>query len=112
MMADGELFAGLPVQAAPSSDQIGLGAPRLREPDRAQVALRAVDIDSLIGRDHPVRVIWSYVESLDLSALEDRIKARAHSVGHPAIAPRLLLALWLQRRGRQRARPGAAVRAR
>jgi len=95
MMADGELFAGLPEQVAPSSDQIGLGAPRLREPDRAQVALRAVDIDSLIGRDHPVRVIWSYVESLDLSALEDRIKARAHSVGHPAIAPRLLLALWL-----------------
>jgi transposase len=95
MMADGELFAGLPVQAAPSSDQIGLGAPRLREPDRAQVALRAVDIDSLIGEDHPVRVIWSYVEGLDLSELEDRIKARGDRPGHPATSPRLLLALWL-----------------
>ncbi|HEY2416531.1 MAG TPA: IS1182 family transposase [Steroidobacteraceae bacterium] len=95
MMADGELFDGLPVQGTPPSDQIGRGAPRLREPDRAQIALRAVDLDSLIGTDHPVRVIWSYVEGLDLCALEDRIKAREHSVGHPAIAPRLLLALWL-----------------
>ena len=32
---------------------------------------------------------------LDLSELEDRIKARDHTPGHPAISPRLLLALWL-----------------
>jgi transposase len=94
-MVDRELFEGLPAQALPQRDAMGRGAPRLREPDRAQIALRAVDIDSLIGRDHPVRVIWNYVERLDLCALEDRIKAREHSVGHPAIAPRLLLALWL-----------------
>jgi transposase len=54
-----------------------------------------VDIDSLIGEDHPVRVIWSYVEGLDLSELEDRIKARGDRPGHPATSPRLLLALWL-----------------
>jgi transposase len=42
-----------------------------------------------------VRVIWSYVEGLDLSALEDRIKARDDSPGHPAISPRLLVAVWL-----------------
>jgi transposase len=35
------------------------------------------------------------VEGLDLSALEDRIKARDNTPGHPAISPRLLLALWL-----------------
>jgi len=94
-MADGELFAGLPEQAAPRSGLAGRGAPRLRQPDRAQMALRVVNVDSLIGQDHPVRVIWRYVEELDLSALEDRIKARTHNVGHPATAPRLLLALWL-----------------
>jgi transposase len=95
LMAGEELFAGLPLQAVPQTDRRELGAPRLREPERMQIALRAVDIDSLIGQDHPVRVIWSYVESLDLSALEARIKAREHTTGHPAIAPRLLLALWL-----------------
>jgi transposase len=95
MMAGEELFEGLPARAAPQSNWTGDGAPRLREPDRAQIELRAVDIDSLIGQDHPVRVIWSYVEGLDLSALEDRIKAREHRPGHPPISPRLLLALWL-----------------
>jgi transposase len=69
--------------------------PRLREPERDQIELRAVDIDSLIGADHSARVIWTYVEGLDLSELEDRIKARDHTPGHPAISPRLMLALWL-----------------
>lgn len=67
----------------------------MREPKRDQIELRAVDIDSLIGQDHSVRMIWSYVEELDLSVLEDRIKAREHHPGHPPISPRLLLALWL-----------------
>ena len=94
-MTSEELFNGLPAQLAPQSAAAAGGAPRLRQPERDQIELRAVDIDSLIGQDHPVRVIWSYVEGLDLSALEDRIKAREHSPGHPSISPRLLMALWL-----------------
>jgi transposase len=61
--------------------------------------LRAGDIESLIGEDHPVRLIWSYVEGLDLSELESRIKARGDRPGHPATSPRLLLALWLYATG-------------
>ena len=94
-MAADELFGELPEQAKPRADAAPLGAPRLREPQRDQIALRAVDIESLIGEDHPVRVIWAYVEGLDLSELEDRIKARGDRPGHPATSPRLLLALWL-----------------
>jgi transposase len=94
-MAGEELFGELPAQARPRTDEPARGVPRLHEPERNQIELRAVDIDSLIGQDHPVRVIWAYVEGLDLSALEDRIKARDSIPGHPAIAPRLLLALWL-----------------
>lgn len=88
------LFEGLSEQGAPEREG-AMGAPRLREPVRDQVELRAVDIESLIGADHPARVIWGYVERLDLSALEDAIRSRAGTPGHPAIAPRLLLALWL-----------------
>ena len=94
-MAGDELFGELPEQAKPQADAEARGAPRLREPKRDQIELRAVDIESLIGEDHPVRVIWAYVERLDLSELEDRIKARDDRPGHPAISPRLLLALWL-----------------
>jgi transposase len=95
MMAGDELFGELPEQAKPQADPTPVGAPRLREPKRDQIELRAVDIESLIGEDHPARVIWAYVEGLDLSQLEDRIKARGDQPGHPATSPRLLLALWL-----------------
>src|SRR5947207_4818273 len=91
MMADDRLFGELPEQSAPRIEAVPRGAPRLREPVRDQVELRAVDIDSLIGQDHPARVIWAY----DLSELEDRVKARENRPGHPAPSPRLLRALWL-----------------
>jgi transposase len=94
-MAGDELFGDLPEQARPQGDAARQGAPRLREPQRDQVELRAVDLDSLIGEDHSARVIWRYVEGLDLSELEDRIKAREGRPGHPATTPRLFLALWL-----------------
>jgi len=94
-MVDEGLFAALPEQKKPQPQAAPLAAPRLYEPVRDQIEWRAVDIDSLIGEDHPARLIWQYVEPLDLSELDDRIKARGEVAGHPAIAPRLLLALWL-----------------
>lgn len=94
-MADDELFGELPEQPKRQSERGVGGAPRLREPERDQIELRAVDIDSLIGADHPARLIWAYVEGLDLRELEDRIKARDDRPGHPATSPRLMLALWL-----------------
>jgi len=92
-MGRDELFEGLPEQRAERSE--GAGAPRLRQPQRDQIALRAVDLDSAIGAEHPARVIWAYCERLDLSALYDAIKAREGRPGHPPIDPRLMLALWL-----------------
>lgn len=94
-MASDGLFGELPAQAQPPADAAPVGAPRLREPQRDQIELRAVDIESLIGEGHTARVVWSYVEGLDLSELEHRIKARGDRPGHPATSPRLLLALWL-----------------
>jgi transposase len=94
-MAGDKLFGELPEQSKPQTDTAMASSPRLREPKRDQIELRAVDIESLIGEGHPARVIWSYVEGLDLRELEDRIKARGDRPGHPATSPRLLLALWL-----------------
>lgn len=94
-MVGDELFSELRLQPRPQATDGGRGAPRLREPVRDQIELRSVDIDSLIGQDHSVRVIWAYVAGLDLSELEDRIKVREDTPGHPAISPRLMVALWL-----------------
>src|SRR3954471_18792359 len=57
MAGDDKLFGELPEQARPQASAEPAGAPRLREPKRDQVELRAVDADGLIGQDHPVRVI-------------------------------------------------------
>ena len=94
-MAGDELFEDLPEQAKPQTASERVGAARLREPKRDQVELRATDLDSLIGEDHLARLIWDYVEGLDLRELEARIKARDDRPGHPATSPWLLLALWL-----------------
>jgi transposase len=92
-MAGDELFGELPEQQTPRRENAG--EPRLREPQRDQLEWRSMDIDSLIGADHPARTIWAYVEGLDLGELEDRIKSREGGPGHPTISPHLLLALWL-----------------
>ena len=54
-----------------------------------------MDLDALIGPEHPVRVIWDYVQRLDLSDLEEVVRAREHTPGQAPVSPRLLLALWL-----------------
>jgi transposase len=92
-MPGDELFDDLPEQAVPQV--FDAGRPRLREPVRDQVELRAVDLDGLIGADHPARVIWDYVQKLDLSSLEQAVGAREHTPGQAPASPRLLLALWL-----------------
>lgn len=93
-MGEKELFEGLAAVAAPAAGRAG-GKPRMREPERRQVAWRSVDLDSLLSVDHPARVIWRYVEQLDLSVLEGAIGAREHTPGQAPASPRLLLALWL-----------------
>ena len=71
------------------------GRPRLRTANRTQIVFRAAPLDALIPDDHPARVVWDYVEGLDLSALYDGIKAVEHGPGRPPIDPRILMALWL-----------------
>ena len=94
-MGRGGLFEDLPETPSRGEGAGAAGKPRLREPVRDQIELRPVDLDSLLGKDHPARLFWAYVERLDLSTLEAAIKSREGRPGHPAAAPRLLMSLWL-----------------
>jgi transposase len=95
-MAGDKLFGELPEQRKPQSEDTSpLARPRLREPKRDQIEWRSVDLDSVIGEDHPARFFWSFVVPLDLSEMENRIQARGSKPGAPTITPRLMLALWL-----------------
>lgn len=68
---------------------------RLRVPDRAQAVMKVESPDELIAADHPARVVWRVVDSMDLSAFHRPIQARAGVRGRDATDPRLLVALWL-----------------
>ena len=93
-MANEGLFENLPETPVAAGSK-SAGEARMREPVRDQIELRAVDLDSLIGADHPARAFWAYVQELDLREIDDAIKAREHTPGQAPPNPRLLLALWL-----------------
>ncbi len=88
-----ELFDALPDQVAPERPLKNI--PRLRIAERRQFGLRAVTLDYLIPADHRVRMVWRFVEGLNLSSLLAMIKAVEGQAGHPAADPRIMMALWL-----------------
>jgi len=68
---------------------------RLIEIDRNQLVLRTVDVERLVGEDHVVRGIWAMVNQLDMSRLEEPIRAVEGQAGRPGFDPRMLMALWI-----------------
>jgi transposase len=68
---------------------------RMIGPDRAQLRWDMVDLDSQLSDDHRARLVWAFVEGLDLSEFYDRIKARDAVAGRPATDPSVVLAVWL-----------------
>ena len=93
-MSGAGLFEELAEQLAPER-AVGSGAPRVQVPRRDEPSWQVVDLDALIAPDHPARLVWSFVTSLELGELYASIKACTHTVGRTPIDPRLLLALWL-----------------
>lgn len=77
------------------SHQAQRGSARTKKPERTQVEMQLLSLDQWLDADHRVRIVWQYVDSLDLSELYESIKATAGHVGRNAIDPRILFALWL-----------------
>lgn len=68
---------------------------RVKTANRDQLVLRMVDVEKLIPRHHPARMIWQMVGQLDLSHYEATIEAVAGQAGRPAWDPQLLISLWV-----------------
>jgi transposase/ribosomal protein L34 len=73
----------------------GVGRVRVKRPERHQIQWRDASLDQMIPRDHRVRAVWAYVDSLDLTALYRRIQAVEGVAGRDAVDPKILLALWM-----------------
>jgi len=102
-MAKAGLFEDMPQPSAAQVQQDqakaaskrSQGSPRLLQPNRLQVELRASDLESLLPEDHRARLVWGYVVRQDLSKLVEAVKARGCHAGRAAIDPHILFALWL-----------------
>ena len=83
----------------PTDDQCaqpkGVAPPRVQRPNRVQIEWRPLALDHLLPTDHRARLVWSFVEGLDLGRLYARIEAVEGEPGRPPIDPQILLALWL-----------------
>ena len=69
--------------------------PLIRHVNRQQMSWRAVDVEKLIGEDHPARGIWALVGRLDLGRFYEDIESSAEEGGRPAFDPQLLISLWV-----------------
>jgi transposase len=63
--------------------------------DRSQTRWDFIDVEALLPSDHRARIVWSFVESLDLSPLYDAIRSREGGAGRPPPDPAVVLALWI-----------------
>ena len=54
-----------------------------------------LSLDQMLPPDHVARVVWAYVEQVDVGPLLATIRSVEHHAGNPAIDPRVLLGLWL-----------------
>jgi len=68
---------------------------RFQRAKRQQIEWKPLSLDQMVPEDDTVRLVWAYVEGLDLSALYAQIKAVEGNAGRDPIDPKILLALWL-----------------
>jgi len=71
------------------------GQARVRCAQRHQVEMICGSLDSLLPEEHRVRVVWEYVQGLELSVLYQKIRSVEGGAGRDAIDPKILMALWL-----------------
>jgi transposase len=89
------LFGDLPEERGPERSGAWAGKARVMRPERSQASWEMVVLDQLVAADHPVRLVASFVEGLELSPLYNEVQAREHGPGRDGIDPAILLALWL-----------------
>jgi transposase len=78
-----------------SAPAIEDGAPRYQRANRDQIELTPCDLEALLPPGHAARLVWRFVEGLDLSPLYAAIRAREGHAGRSPIDPQILVALWL-----------------
>jgi transposase len=78
-----------------TAEDVVVGKPRYELIDREQLCWRRVDVERLIGEEHPARAIWEFVGKLDLRRYSEQARAVEGKAGRPRWEPRLVISLWV-----------------
>lgn len=89
------LFPDLDAQPGERPAEMLERLPRVETANRSQIELTPTDLEALLPPGHAARLVWRFVEGLDLRAFYAKINAREGRAGRPAIDPKILVALWL-----------------
>jgi hypothetical protein len=66
-----------------------MSGARVLTANRSQLSWDLVDLEALLAMDHRARLVWRFVETLELGAFYAAIKSRDGGAGHPwAFSPR------------------------
>jgi len=68
---------------------------RVSRPERRQREWTEYCLDETLPQNDIARTVWNYVQMLDLSPLYAAIQVTENQAGRTAIAPEVLMALWL-----------------
>ena len=68
---------------------------RIVEPQRTQGEIRFEIPDEMISAEHPARLLWNVLGTLDLAAFSATCAAVEGKAGRSLLSPRMLLTLWL-----------------
>lgn len=82
------------IDVTPQKD-VSVPQARVKRAQRDQIEWRPASLDEMIPRDHRVRAVWAYVDSLNLTPLYEKIQAVEGGAGRDAVDPRILMALWM-----------------
>ncbi len=68
---------------------------RVSRPERTQVDFLPRAIDEMVPHDHRCRIVWRFVESIDLEPFYQDIHVSSSQAGRTAISPEIFISLWL-----------------
>jgi hypothetical protein len=60
---------------AKQKSETSVGKARYEVIERAQLCWRQIDIERLIGAEHPARAVWEFIGQLDLSAYQEEVRS-------------------------------------
>jgi transposase len=83
------------VDPRPAADGCDDAPARYETAQRDQIELQPCDLEALLPPGHAARLVWRFVEGLNLSAFYAKIRAREGRAGRSPIDPKILVALWL-----------------